>query len=338
MNFIDEVELKVSAGRGGAGKVSFRREKFIPKGGPDGGDGGKGGDIIATVDPNLGTLLDLRYRKHIRAGHGVHGGAWLKSGANGADAVIRVPPGTLIFDCEDNTLLAELIEPGESTVVAAGGMGGRGNTHFKSPTNQTPRKAQPGRPGELRRVKIELRLIADVGLVGYPNAGKSTLLRAISAAEPKVASYPFTTLRPQLGVVRRPGYKSYTVADLPGLIDGAHEGKGLGFRFLRHIQRTKVLLFVIDITSESPGDELGHLLGELAAYDPLLLDKPRRVALNKTDILEEPVTGEDHDFADFLISAKDGVNVESILLALDEILAGAPQRDESLPDTSDRSE
>ncbi|HUU46203.1 MAG TPA: GTPase ObgE [Acidobacteriota bacterium] len=320
MTFIDEIELMATAGRGGAGCVSFRREKFVPKGGPNGGDGGKGGDVIAEVDANLGTLLDLRYKKHIRAGNGGHGAGGLKTGADGAEAIIRVPPGTLIYDVEEERLVADLIEPGARTVVAAGGRGGHGNTHFKSPTHRTPRKAEPGQPGESRRLKIELRLIADVGLVGYPNAGKSTFLRAISAAEPKVAAYPFTTLQPQLGVVRRPDYQSYTAADLPGLIDGAHEGKGLGFRFLRHIQRTRVLLFVIDVTAESPGDDLGHLLAELSAYDPLLLERPRRIALNKIDLLNGDPDLDEYPFTDFLISAKTGSGVESVLLALDELL------------------
>jgi len=321
MQFVDEVQLRVSAGHGGAGCVSFRREKYVPKGGPDGGDGGKGGDVRAEVDPNLATLLDLRYRKHIKAGHGKHGSGALKTGAGGADAIVRVPPGTLIFDADDGRLLAELIETGERAVVAPGGLGGRGNAHFKSATHRVPRQAQPGIPGESRLIRIELRLIADVGLVGYPNAGKSTFLKAVSAAEPKIAEYPFTTLQPQLGVVARPDYRTYTVADLPGLIDGAHEGKGLGFRFLRHIQRTKMLLFIVDITAESPGDDLGHLLSELAAYDPHLLDKPRKVVVNKIDLVDNSRPNpRDYLYADFLISAKTGEGVEAVLAALDEML------------------
>lgn len=327
MLFVDEIELQVAAGRGGPGAVSFHRERYVPKGGPDGGDGGKGGDVVAEVDPHLMTLLDLRYKKKIRASHGGHGSGRLKAGANGADAVIRVPPGTLIYDVEEDCLLADLLEEGARIVIAAGGQGGRGNVHFKSPTKQTPRYAQPGRAGESRRIKIELRLIADVGLVGFPNAGKSTFLRAISAAEPKVAAYPFTTLRPHLGVVSRPEYQSYTVADLPGLIDGAHEGKGLGFRFLRHIQRTKVLLFIIDVAAASPGDDLGHLLAELSAHDPRLMDKPRRVVLNKADLLEGDPPADLMSFGDFLISAKTGAGVEPVLQALDELLAQAEQSD-----------
>lgn len=330
MQFVDEVVLRVSAGRGGAGCVSFRREKFVPMGGPDGGDGGKGGDIVAEVDPNLATLLDLRYKKHIKAGHGAHGSGALRSGGQGDDAIVRVPPGTLIFDDEDQTLLAELIEPGERTVIAEGGVGGKGNAHFKTSTRQAPRKAQTGMPGRSRMIKIELRLIADVGLVGYPNAGKSTFLKAISAAEPKIAAYPFTTLQPQLGVVERSNFQTYTVADLPGLIDGAHEGKGLGFRFLRHIQRTRVLLFMLDITSESPGDDLAHLMSELQAYDPLLLEKPRRVVLNKIDLVGEAFVAKDHPYADFAISAMTGQGVEPVLQSLDGLLL-RPQREVARP-------
>ncbi|MEW5701482.1 MAG: GTPase ObgE [Candidatus Zixiibacteriota bacterium] len=321
MQFVDEVQLKVSAGHGGAGCVSFRREKYVPKGGPDGGNGGKGGDVRAEVDPNLATLLDLRYRKHIKAGRGKHGSGALKSGANGEDAVIRVPPGTMIFDVDDGRLLGDLITAGENVIVAKGGLGGHGNAYYKTATRQVPRKAQPGLPGESRLIRIELHLIADVGLVGYPNAGKSTFLKAVSAAEPKIAAYPFTTLQPQLGVVERPGYRTYTVADLPGLIDGAHEGKGLGFRFLRHIQRTRVLLFILDGTGESPGDDLGHLLAELAAYDPHLVDKPRRVVINKIDLME-PTRRDGHDFpyADFMISAKTGDGIPAVLAAFDGML------------------
>jgi len=321
MQFVDEVELRITAGGGGSGIISFRREKFVPKGGPDGGDGGDGGDVIAEVDPNLATLLDLRFRKHIRATRGRHGSGGQKTGAQGNDAIIRVPPGTLIFDVDDGTLLCELIKPGERAVVAAGGIGGRGNSHFKSSTRQSPRFSELGRPGESRLIKIELRLIADVGLVGYPNAGKSTFLRAISAAEPKVAAYPFTTLQPQLGVVERPHYRSYTVADLPGLIEGAHEGRGLGFRFLRHIQRTRILLFLVDVSSERPADDLAHLFSELSAFDPLLMEKPRHVVLNKIDLLDDEFDRSDFEFADFLIAAKTGQGVESVLLALDELLA-----------------
>ncbi|HEX9751252.1 MAG TPA: GTPase ObgE [candidate division Zixibacteria bacterium] len=321
MTFVDEVKLRISAGHGGAGCVSFRREKFVPKGGPDGGDGGKGGDVIAEVDTNLGTLLDLRYKTHIKARSGAHGSSGLKTGEGGADALIPVPPGTLIYDVEQERLLGELLHAGDRVVVAAGGLGGHGNAYYKTATNRAPRKAQSGLPGESRLLRIELQLIADVGLVGFPNAGKSSLLRAISAAAPKVASYPFTTLTPHLGVVNRPEYRTYTVADLPGLIDGAHEGRGLGFRFLRHIQRTSVLLLIVDLTSDSPSEDLSHLLSELSAYDPLLLERPRLIALNKVDLMADDPDRDEFSYADVLISAMTGEGIENLLVLLDHMLA-----------------
>lgn len=333
MQFVDEVTLHVSAGHGGSGIISFRREKFVAKGGPDGGDGGHGGSVIAEADPNLATLLDLRFRKHIKAERGRHGSGGDKTGRRGNDAIVRVPPGTLIFDNDTDELLCDLVEPGSRQVIAKGGMGGRGNARFKSATRQSPRFSELGKPGESREIRIELRLIADVGLVGYPNAGKSTFLRAVSAAEPKVAAYPFTTLQPQLGVVERPSYQSYTIADLPGLIDGAHEGKGLGFRFLRHIQRTRILLFLIDMTSDQPADDLVHLFTELSEFDPLLMEKPRIVVLNKVDLIDEDEAGsEDFEFADFQVSAQTKQGVESVLVALDERLAAETAAQEDVDD------
>jgi GTP-binding protein len=321
MRFVDEVELQISAGHGGSGIISFRREKFVAKGGPDGGDGGDGGDVVAHVDSNLATLLDLRFKKHIKAKRGMHGSGNDKTGARGNDAILRIPPGSMIFDTETNELICDLIEPGERAIIAAGGRGGRGNARFKSSVRQSPRFSEVGRPGQSRRIRIELHLIADVGLVGYPNAGKSTFLKAVSAAEPKIADYPFTTLQPQLGVVERPGFRTYTIADLPGIIDGAREGKGLGFRFLRHIQRTRFLLFMIDVTSEDPAEDLVHLYAELEAFDPLLLKRPRRVVLNKMDLVDEDLAdSSDFDFAQHAISAKTGQGIESVLLDIDETL------------------
>lgn len=333
MRFVDEVELQVTAGGGGSGIISFRHEKFVPKGGPDGGDGGAGGSVIAEVDPNLATLLDLRFKKHIKAIRGRHGSGGQKTGKCGDDAIVRVPPGSLIFDADDGRLLGDLIEAGERVVLAAGGRGGRGNAKFKSPTRQSPRFSEIGEAGEARHIRVELRLIADVGLVGYPNAGKSTFLRAVSAAEPKVADYPFTTLQPHLGVVERPGYKSYTVADLPGIIDGAHEGKGLGIRFLRHIQRTRLLLFIVDVTSESPANDYAHLLSELESFDPLLLKRPHRVALNKIDLVDEEIAdSSEFSFAHYAISAQSGQGIESVLLDIDEIMSKSvtPEDDDDL--------
>ena len=284
--FVDLVEIEVQAGDGGHGAMSFLREKYIPKGGPDGGDGGRGGDVMLCVDDNLMTLMDLQYRRKYRAERGSDGAGSQKSGRNGEGVVVRVPPGTLVYDAEDRgNLLADLVDPGQRFVAARGGRGGLGNVHFKSSTNQTPRKATPGRPGERRRLVLELRLIADVGLVGYPNAGKSTMLMATSQAKPKIASYPFTTLTPNLGVVELDDYKSFRMADIPGIIEGASAGRGLGLSFLRHIMRTRVLLFVLDASEEDPGHVLALLRRELAQFDWRLSEKPFILALNKADLV-----------------------------------------------------
>ena len=285
MKFVDQVDIKIRSGDGGRGIVSWRREKYEPKGGPAGGDGGHGGSVYLEADENLYTLMDFRYNKHHEAGDGKPGKKFNKTGADGDDVVLRVPPGTVARDKNTGEVLAEVVEAGERVCIAEGGRGGRGNTFFKSSTNQAPRHAQPGEEGEERVVTLELKLLADVGLVGFPNAGKSTLVSSLSAAEPAVADYPFTTLNPQLGMVYVNEFQSFVMADLPGIIEDAHTGKGLGIRFLRHIERTDVLLFVIPVTAKDLGAEYRQLLRELEAYEASLLEKPRLVALSKIDIL-----------------------------------------------------
>ena len=285
MKFVDQVDIKIRSGDGGRGIVSWRREKYEPKGGPAGGDGGHGGSVYLEADENLYTLMDFRYNKHHEAGDGKPGKKFNKTGADGDDVVLCVPPGTVARDANTGEVLAEVVEAGERVCIAEGGRGGRGNTFFKSSTNQAPRHAQPGEEGEERVVTLELKLLADVGLVGFPNAGKSTLVSSLSAAEPAVADYPFTTLNPQLGMVYVNEFQSFVMADLPGIIEDAHTGKGLGLRFLRHIERTDVLLFVIPVTAKDLGAEYRQLLRELEAYEASLLKKPRLVALSKIDVL-----------------------------------------------------
>ena len=284
MKFLDQVDLRVSSGDGGKGVVAWRREKYVPKGGPSGGDGGDGGSVYVEADENLYTLMDLSHNTQVFAGDGEPGGRREQTGASGADKVIRVPPGTVV-KTQTGEVLGEVVEPGQRICVAEGGQGGRGNAFFKSSTNQAPRESQPGEPGEERDLTFELKLMADVGLVGFPNAGKSTLVSSVSAAEPEVADYPFTTLTPQLGMVYVSEYETFVMADIPGIIEDAHEGKGLGLQFLRHIERTSVLLFVIPITSQDLGEEYEALLHELESHEASLLDKPRVVALSKIDIL-----------------------------------------------------
>lgn len=288
MKFIDYVEIHVKGGHGGMGCVSFRREKYVPKGGPDGGDGGKGGSIILEVDFQLQTLQDIRYHSTYRAPDGAHGDGANKTGASGNDIVLRVPPGTLVKEKESGKILADLTEENSQIIVAKGGDGGKGNTRFKTPTDQAPRKATPGFPGEEREIALELKLLADVGLVGFPNAGKSTLISRISAARPKIADYPFTTLTPNLGVVKYGDYGSFVVADIPGLIEGAHQGKGLGDQFLRHIERTSLLLFVIDVNSEDILEAYNDLEHELHEYSERLANKPRYLVISKMDTVPEP--------------------------------------------------
>ena len=285
MKFVDQVEITVRSGDGGRGLVSWRREKFTPRGGPAGGDGGDGGSVFIEADENLYTLLDFRYNQRHEAGDGEPGGSSNKKGADGDDVVIRVPPGTVIRETNAERVLGEVLADGDRLCVAEGGRGGKGNAFFKSSTNQAPRHAQPGEDGDTRALTLELKLLADVGLVGFPNAGKSTLVSSISAAKPQVADYPFTTLTPQLGMVYVSEFQSFVMADLPGIIEAAHEGRGLGLRFLRHIERTSVLLFVIPITERDLGGTYTTLLRELEAYEPSLLQKPRLVALSKIDTL-----------------------------------------------------
>lgn len=285
--FIDYVEIEVKSGKGGAGLVSFRREKYVPKGGPSGGDGGKGGDVILEARHNLHTLLDYRYKRKFAAEDGDPGGTSLKDGRNGKSVILKVPVGTQIKDKETGEIIADLDEEGKQVIVARGGKGGRGNSKFATPTQQTPRYAEPGLPGTMKALSLELKLIADVGLVGFPNAGKSTLISTISAAKPKIADYPFTTLEPNLGIVNYKDYQSFVVADIPGIIEGAHEGKGLGIQFLRHIERTKTLLFMIDITSEDYEKEYNVLYKELENYSPELIKKKKTIALTKADLIDE---------------------------------------------------
>ncbi|MXW77993.1 MAG: GTPase ObgE [Gemmatimonadetes bacterium] len=314
--FIDEMTITVESGSGGNGCCSFRREKFVPRGGPDGGDGGDGGDVIFRVDPQLNTLHDFRYQRHIRAGRGAHGEGKRRTGQRGAHAIICVPPGTILRDAK-GALIRDMVEDGQELVLLVGGRGGRGNARFATPRFQAPRRADSGREGEQMVVRLELKLLADVGLVGFPNAGKSTLLSRISAARPKIADYPFTTLEPNLGIVQWAEGESFVLADLPGLIEGAHAGKGLGTRFLRHIERTRILLFAIDCTSPDPRGELEALRRELDAFDEGMRHKPAGIALTKADLLGPDADFED-PFADlraprFLISAVSGRGVPEML-------------------------
>ena len=286
-NFIDYVKINGKSGDGGSGSVHFRREKHVDKGGPDGGDGGRGGHIILRGNTQLWTLLHLKYTKHVKAEKGTNGEGGRRKGAQGKDVVLEVPLGTIARNAETGEQLLEITEDGQEAILLQGGRGGLGNDHFKSATNQTPQHAQQGQPGEEAWVILELKILADVGLVGFPNAGKSTLLSVISAARPEIADYPFTTLVPNLGVVSYRDFRSFVVADIPGIIEGASEGKGLGLRFLRHIERNSILLFLIASDSEDVSAEYETLLNELRQYNPALLDKERLLAITKTDLLTE---------------------------------------------------
>lgn len=326
MKFVDQVRIEVKAGDGGRGCLSFRREKFIPKGGPDGGDGGKGGDVYFLVDEALSTLLDYRYLRHYKAKNGAPGMGKNMHGKNGEALELRVPPGTLVYDDESGELLADLTEVGKPSLFLAGGQGGRGNARFATSTNRAPRYTQPGVPGEARSLRLELKLLADVGLVGLPNAGKSTLISAVSAARPKVADYPFTTLVPNLGVVRYGEHKTMVMADIPGLIAGASEGHGLGTRFLRHVERTDLFLHLVDLSCMQEGDPFDNfqmINNELLSYNESLLDKPQLVVLTKIDISEvreqlEPLRMhfESLGYPLFAISAVTGEGLKELVAAV----------------------
>lgn len=285
--FIDTAEIYVRAGKGGDGAVSFRREKFVPKGGPDGGDGGDGGDVVVVADSHIWTLMDLRYRREYIAEDGHNGSGARKTGRRGKDAVIRLPVGTIVRNVDSGEIIADLTEDGQTAVIAKHGRGGRGNSRFATATTQAPRKAENGRPGEECRVELELRLLADVGLVGFPNAGKSTLISRISQARPKIADYPFTTLVPNLGIVRVDVGASFVVADIPGLIEGASTGKGLGDQFLRHVERSAILCFLLDGTNDDPAADYAVLKNEILTYNPALADKQRVIVITKADAIED---------------------------------------------------
>lgn len=288
-NFIDYVKIYCASGHGGAGSVHLHRAKYIPKGGPDGGDGGRGGHIILKANPQFWTLIHLKYRKHIKADDGEKGGSANRSGKNGSDIYLDVPVGTVVKDAESGETLFEMMEPGEEKILCKGGRGGLGNSNFKSATLQTPRFAQPGEDGQEGVFILELKLLADVGLVGFPNAGKSTLLSTITAAKPKIASYAFTTLEPNLGIVRYHDGRSFVMADIPGIIEGAHDGKGIGLRFLRHIERNSVLLFMVSVEEENIADGYRTLLNELKLYNPELLTKQRVLAITKCDLIDKEI-------------------------------------------------
>lgn len=336
--FIDRVVVNVKAGDGGSGIVSFRREKFVPMGGPDGGDGGRGGDVVVVGDSNLSTLLDYTYRDSWTAPAGDHGSGANKFGKSGTDVAMPVPVGTVIRDLESGELLGEILEDGDRVVVAKGGRGGKGNAHFATATHQAPREYQPGEDGEARTLELELKLIADVGLVGQPNAGKSTLLSVISAARPKIADYPFTTLSPNLGVVQLSDNRTFVVADIPGIIEGAHEGRGLGLQFLRHIERTRILAFLVPIDSMDWQAEYDQLRDEIQAYSVELAQKPHCVVFTKMDLLGNepppPIDAPDA-FGLFAISAAGREGLEPLLAAwwgrLLDMKKTVAKRDESVP-------
>ena len=327
--FVDEVDIQVAAGAGGRGALSFRREKFVPRGGPDGGNGGTGGSVYAAASPHLNTLINFRFHPEFQAERGAHGEGSNRTGRNGRDLELEMPAGALVYEKlldGELRLIADLTELGQRALIAQGGMGGRGNAQFATSTNRAPRRVEDGRPGEIKLLRLQLKLLADVGLVGFPNAGKSTLIARISAARPKIAAYPFTTLTPNLGVVRLSDDRSFVVADVPGLIEGAHEGHGLGTRFLKHVERTYVLVHVVDVSGLSgrdPVDDLETVRRELRLFAPLLAEKPQVVAANKIDALDDPLRVErlvaraaTLEMPFFRISGVTGEGVAEILEAL----------------------
>ncbi|MBM4165748.1 MAG: GTPase ObgE [Ignavibacteria bacterium] len=322
MHFIDEATIYIKAGDGGSGIISFRREKYIPKGGPDGGDGGNGGDIIFRADRHLATLIDFRYKQKYFAEKGIHGSGANKTGRDGKKLVIRVPCGTEIYNADTNALIIDLVRDAQEKIVAKGGKGGRGNKEFATPSNQTPRICEEGKPGEEIHVRLSLKLLADVGFVGFPNAGKSTLIARISAAKPKIAEYSFTTLVPNLGIVRIDEEKSFVVADMPGLIEGAHLGKGLGIQFLKHIERTKALVLMIDAASEKIPETYKTLIQEMKLFNDDLLNRKRIVALTKTDVLGEKErekifkTRLERGIETYPISAVSGEGIQELIQAM----------------------
>jgi len=318
--FLDFAQIEIKAGDGGDGVVTFRREKYVPKGGPSGGNGGVGGSVIFETHTNLSTLLDFKYKRKYFASNGKPGANSLKDGRNGEDIIIKVPVGTIVKDADTEEILLDLAVPDKKIIFAKGGSGGKGNSNFATPTRRTPRFATNGKPGLYKKLTLELKLIADVGLVGFPNAGKSTLISKISAAKPKIADYPFTTLEPNLGIVRYKDYQSFTVADIPGIIEGAHLGKGLGIKFLKHIERTKILLFLIDIMSENYQKDFDTLYKELKQHSKKLVDKKIIVSFSKADLLEESeikklekIKIKKVKFPPIIFSAATGANLQLLL-------------------------
>lgn len=339
MNFIDHIRIECRSGKGGKGSSHLRREKYMPKGGPDGGDGGRGGHVIVRGNAQLWTLLHLRYTKHVIAEDGKVGTGNQSSGPAGKDQIIELPLGTIVKDAETGEMLCEVTKDGEEHILFSGGRGGLGNQHFKTSTNQTPRYAQPGEPGIEMWVLMELKILADVGLVGFPNAGKSTLLAAITAAKPKVADYAFTTLTPNLGIVSYRDDKSFVMADIPGIIEGAHEGRGLGLRFLRHIERNSLLLFMVPADSKDIAGEYAVLLNELKQYSPELLDKDRLLAISKCDMLDEEMMAQlrpelPKDVDHVMISSVAGLGLSTLKDAIWRKLQQAPSGSRTFPEWS----